>query len=158
MRFLTMQDILLGPSSSEWFMLGGYPQELNTKRQKTSALMYFTRMYKGPTAGISFNAKTQILLEYDLSFSSGIDGTMSGMPAGLYGMSGSAIWRAEFHPAAHAVSAQVVGVQTSQIRLDPPSSLLLAKATRWDAVLLSLVRKYRELETVLRLYNVGVAW
>ncbi len=157
MRFLTMQEVALGPPEDSPYLLAGFPQELNTDHRVARSILYFTKRYTAATEGLSFNPKTQLLFEYDLSFSSGVDGTMSGMPDRLHGMSGSAIWHIDLRNRTPETS-RVVGVQTSTARLQNPSNMVVVKATRWDGVLLSLVRIYPDLEPVLRLCNVDVAW
>jgi hypothetical protein len=158
MRFLTMQDVALGPATDESFLLCGYPQELNADRRVAGAMLYFTRRYAGSSAGINYNPKTELLFEYDLSFSSGEDGTPAGMPDKLHGMSGSAIWRVDLAPVPSADSARVVGIQTAMYRLDHRPNMVVVKATRWDSILLMLARKYSGIERVLNLHNVQVDW
>jgi len=97
MRFLTMQDVELNIPPDGMFAICGFPQELNVVGKDLIAFGYTTVPYRGSTAGIDYNPKTQLLLEYNTSFSTGEGGTPAGMPDSLKGMSGWVVIPAADH-------------------------------------------------------------
>jgi len=155
MRFLTMQDVELNIPLEGIFAISGFPQELNVAKDLV-ALGYMTTRYDGPTSGINYNPKTQLLLGYDMSFSVGEDGTPAGMPDSLKGMSGCPVWLVDWSKPLDPSALRVVGVQTSTVRVGGAPHLRVVKATRWEGLVACLVHLFPELEPVFNLHGIGI--
>src|SRR5713101_983213 len=155
LRFLTLQDISLYEPAPAVYVACGFPVELNLKRDELVGLGYISHLYTGSTAAIDFDPKLHILLEYDRSFSVGEDGTPSGMPDGLRGMSGCAIWRLDPNVQPDPAAARVVGVQSATIPLAGMPHISLIKVVRWVRLLVYLVATFPELEKAMNLHDIG---
>ena len=140
LRFLTLAEVNLDPAQ-EVFAITGFPLELNQcVPQQMNAMTYITHRYSGPLAGLGYDGdERQILLEYDLNDSLGIDGTTEGLPRYLHGMSGCPVW-AVGDPSSRSLA--VAGIQTSTIERP---GFLIVKSTRWNVVLALLAAKFPEL-------------
>jgi hypothetical protein len=155
LRFLTLQDISLDEPTPAVYVAGGFPVELNLNRDELVGLGYISRLYTGSTAAIDFDPKHHILLEYDRSYSVGEDGTPSGMPDGLRGMSGCPIWRLDPNVQPDPASARVVGIQSATIALADKPHISLIKVVRWAGLLVYLVVAFPELEKTMNLHDIG---
>jgi hypothetical protein len=156
MRFLTMQDVELNIPPDGMFAICGFPQELNIVGKDLIAFGYTTVPYRGSTAGIDYNPKTQLLLEYNTSFSTGEGGTPAGMPDSLKGMSGCPVWLIDGSKHLEASALRVVGVQTSTVRVEGAPHRRIVKATRWEGVVACLVQLFPDLERVFNLHGIKI--